>query len=115
MISIYYWLCFVAMMTRGIEYGEVIDIWLKVLIYIGVVMGGTGQVCRAQLLLSGNINAIVQRSLAAGAVAQLRCTVARVGTHYPCYFIKYQQKHFQFRPQNTQVTMTIICNSLPIT
>ena len=27
--------------------------------------------------------------------------------------MKYQQKHFQFRPQNAQVTMTVICNNLP--
>ena len=38
--------------------------------------------------------------------------VSRVGTHYLCYLIKYQQKHIRFRPQNMQVTMTIICNSL---
>ena len=55
----------------------------------------------------------VQRSLVAGTVAQLRGAVSRVEKHYPCYFIKYQEKHFQFRPQNTQVTMTIICYSLP--
>ena len=38
----------------------------------------------------------LQRSLPASAVAQLCGAVSQVGTHYPCYFIKYHQSISDF-------------------